>query len=70
VQPAPAHGTRARYNGHASRAGCRCAACCKANTEYIRAYRRGRVDQAIARLDPHIGGRDIVDTAPLERYGT
>ena|SRR6187402_336454 len=70
VQPVPAHGTRARYNGRRSCAPCRCAACCKANTEYIRAYRRGRVDQTIARLDPHIGGRDMVDTPPLEAYGT
>lgn len=69
MQPVPAHGTRARYNGRRSCAPCRCAACCKANTEYIRAYRRGR-DQTIARLDPHIGGRDMIDTPPLEAYGT
>lgn len=35
--PAPAHGTRARYN--LKRAPCRCPSCCQANTRYIRAYR-------------------------------
>jgi hypothetical protein len=35
--PAPAHGTRARYN--LKRAPCRCPSCCQANTRYIRSYR-------------------------------
>jgi hypothetical protein len=69
VQPVPAHGTRARYNGRRSCAPCRCAACCKANTEYIRAYRRGAADRTPMVRGPLVG-RDMVDTAPLEEYGT
>lgn len=37
AQPAPPHGTRARYN--LKRSPCRCSACCQANTRYIRSYR-------------------------------
>ena len=54
--PAPAHGTRARYN--LQRAPCRCSACCQANTRYIRAYReRTRYEG----LTPLLAGRDVVE---------
>jgi hypothetical protein len=54
AQPAPAHGTRARYN--LKRSPCRCRACCQANTRYIRSYRHRNDGPTLA-----LTGRDVVD---------
>ena len=53
-QPDPPHGTRARYN---SNRPCRCAACKKANAEYMARYRAARVSSQIE-----------VQIRPLARY--
>jgi hypothetical protein len=54
--PAPPHGTRARYN--LQRAPCRCKACCLANTVYIRGYRERTRHEG---LTPLIAGRNVAD---------
>jgi hypothetical protein len=54
--PAPPHGTRARYN--LQRAPCRCSACRQANTVYIRGYRERTRHEG---LTPLLAGRDVVE---------
>jgi hypothetical protein len=54
AQPAPAHGTPARYNHKTD--PCRCPRCTQANTRYIRSYRH-RNDGPILPL----AGHDVAD---------
>lgn len=60
AQPAPPHGTRARYN--LKRSPCRCPSCCQANTRYIRAYRLRNDGPTLP-----LAGRNVIDVEVKSR---